>query len=233
MQLHRRPLIGPERARLRGQPLRKREVAGVTQQRGAHEDVLLLFVETQVARERRGVEREGGGTPLPVRIARRQRLQERADRRVVRLADLGAQPAMMQHRAGLIAEREQHVVIDVLEPARTVRAHDHAAEAIVQVDRDGDERRDLPVGGCELADVVGRRVLPHDLIEREHLPCEALRDDARRRIVLEALRGHHVECAVPVVVLARQEHAPVRPDELDRRLEDQQRHVPATGPSTR
>ena len=144
MQLHRRPLIGPERTRLRGQPLRKREVAGVTQQRGAHEDVLLLLVETQVARERRGVEREGGGTPLPVRIARGQRLQERADRRVVRLADLGAQLAMMQHRAGLIAEREQHVVIDVLEPARSVRAHDHAAEAIVQVDRDGDERRRSP-----------------------------------------------------------------------------------------
>jgi hypothetical protein len=225
MQLDRRPLVGPQGAWLHKRLARQREVARVAQQRRADEDILLLLVEAEIARERGGVERERGGMALPLRIARCQRLEQRADRRVVRLDDLGTKLAVMQHGTGLIAEREQHVVVDVLESAGTVDAHDHAAEAVVHVDRDGDERLDLPVGGRQAVDLRRRLILPHDLIEGQHLPCEPLRDHARRRIVVEALRDRDVEGTVLVDVLSREEHPLLRPDELDGRLEDQRSHI--------
>ena len=92
-------------------------------------------------------------------------------------------PGVFQDRTGVITECEQHVVVELLEASRTIRADDGALEIIADVDGHRDQALEFP---------VGRRVphsglvLTNDLVPLEHALREALRDIAVRRIVLEA-----------------------------------------------
>ena len=98
----------------------------------------------------------------------------------------------MQGRTGLVAERQQDVVLDVLESAGTVRANDHAVEAVTHVHRGRHEGIDLLVGRRAGLDIIRRCVLAHDLVEGKHLVGEALCDGAVLWVVCEAVRDHHV-----------------------------------------
>jgi hypothetical protein len=141
----------------------------------------------------------------------------------MRLAEIVLQPLVVQCRAGMIAEREQQVVVERLESAPAVGAHDHALEAVEHVERDRDEVLDLRVGRV-LA--VGRRVLAHDSVLVEHLAGEPLYDRAAAWVVGESVRTDHVEPSVLVGIPARQQQAPLGLHELDRGTQDQVPRIP-------
>ncbi len=230
MQLDQRPLVGRQLARAQPRPLGQRQVADRPQQRGADQHVALALVELEVLGEQARVDRELARLPVQDRVVRRDRLGEHADRRPARVAELVLEPVVLKRRPGVVTEREQQLVADILEAARPVGADDHAVEAIAQVERDRHERVDLAVGGRGLAIARARRVVvAQDLVAGQHRAGEALRDGAVRRIVLEALRADDVELPVAVLVLARDEHPLVGLDELDRGAEDQAVQVVALG----
>lgn len=83
----------------------------------------------------------------------------------------------------MIAECEQHVVVEFFEAPGTICADDGALEVIVDVDRHGDQALDFPIGRRVTCSGL---VLTHDLLPLEHALREALRDVAVRGIVLEA-----------------------------------------------
>ena len=121
----------------------------------------------------------------------------------MRVSQLVLQPAMVKHGTGVISERQQQLITDLLKAPGPVSADDHPVEAIAQIERDGDERVDLTVSGGGLRGIgTTRIVLAQDLVSCEHRAPEALRQRALRRIVLEAVGQHHVQRAVAVVVLA-------------------------------
>ena len=123
---------------------------------------------------------------------------------------------VLQHRAGVIAECEQNLVVVLLESAGLV-ARDHcAAEPVTDVDRDRDEILDLRIVGVVVADRP---------VARDHLAREALHDRNVLRIALEVLRDHEVEVAVAVEVLARHEDALLRPEQLESDLEDHRARI--------
>jgi hypothetical protein len=136
----------------------------------------------------------------------------------MRLAEIVLQPVGLERCAGMVAEREQQVVVERLESALAVRAHDHALEAVEQVERDRDEVLDLRVGRVV---AVGRRVLAHDPVALEHLAGESLYDRAAARVLIKPVRAHRVELPVAVGVAAREQQALLGLDELDRGAEDQ------------
>src|SRR3712207_7100212 len=76
---------------------------------------------------------------------------------------------------GMVAEGEEELVADVLEAAGPVRAHDHAVEAIAQVDGDGHQRVDLRVGrrGLRLARARSEEHTS-ELQSRQYLVCRLL-----------------------------------------------------------
>ena len=164
------------------------------------------------------------------RIARGDDLRQHAHGGAPGVAELVLEPPLVQRGARVIAERQQELVAELLEAALAVRAHDHAGEAVAEVHRDGDERPDLVVGGRQLGIAPRRRVVvAHDLVARQHRTREALRDPALGRVVLEALVQDHVEVAVPVRVLARDEQALLGVDQLDGGAQDQRPDVAVAG----
>src|SRR3954447_24604161 len=123
---------------------------------------------------------DGGDEPCDVvavpaqeRILGFQRTGEDAHGAEVRRAQLAAQPAVLQHRAGMVAEGEQDLVLDLGEAAGSIGADHDAGELAGDVDGDGDEVVELPVGV-----VVAQR-----LVAAQRLAGEAL-DDARARGVV-------------------------------------------------
>ena len=104
----------------------------------------------------------------------------------------------------MIAEREQDVVLVVLEAVAAVGGDHDAAELVVEVDRDRHEVLDLVVGGRARLAVRGPRVvLAHRLVTLDHALRVVLGDRGVPRVVLEALGRDQVQPAVMVVVLAR------------------------------
>ena len=77
----------------------------------------------------------------------------------MRVAELVLEPVVLKRRPGVVSEREQELVADLVEAAGPVGADDHAVEAIAQVERDGDERFDLAVGRRRVLLRLGRRVV--------------------------------------------------------------------------
>ena len=110
------------------------------------------------------------------------RLGEHPHRADVGLAQLGLHPLRLEHAADVIAEREEHLVGVLGEPAAPPRAHEHPVWPVAQVDGDR-EKVTEPV----------RRDLAVDRIRREGVAREALRERLARRVVVEPARGDHVE----------------------------------------
>jgi hypothetical protein len=129
----------------------------------------------------------------------------------------------MQRDPRVVAEGEQHLVADVGESARAVRAYDDAREVVAQVERDRDERADLRVRRV-VGPGLGRLVVAHDLVALEHAPREALGQLAALRVVLEAVGGDEIEVAVAVVVAAREQEPLLGLHQLDRREKDELGH---------
>jgi hypothetical protein len=142
----------------------------VLDERPGGEQVMRLVAG--VVRATEGVEPERGRVGGEQREPQRERASHALDRRArrrllaldrlgaggehpyggeVRAAQLAVQAAVLEHGAGVVAEREQHVVVELLEAARSVGAHHDAGEAVGGVDRDRDERLDLSVGSRALA----------------------------------------------------------------------------------
>ena len=181
----------------------QREAADGAQKRRDDDHVSPALVEPQLLGQQTRVNRQLARLTVQHRVVRRDRLGEDAHGRAVRVSQLVLQPAVVERRTGVISERQQQLVADLLEASGAVRADDHPVEAIAQIERDGDERVDLPVGGGGVLGIgTTRIVLAQDLVSREHGAPEALRQRALRRIVLEAVGQHHVQRAVAVVVVA-------------------------------
>ena len=99
---------------------------------------------------------------------------------------------------------------------------------VAQIKRDRDERVDLSVGRGGLRVAGNRRVVvTQDLVPGEHRAGKTLRHGAVCRIVLKAVRQHHVERAVAVLVLAGDQEPLLGLHQPDGRLKDQGAHVPA------
>jgi hypothetical protein len=219
VQLDHGTLVGLERSGLREQVRRQGEVADRPHERRAHQDVALALVEVELPRERDRVDRQLRGLGVRQRVAGGDRLGQHPNGAAVDLAELLAEVGVVHRGSGVVAEAEEHVVVDLAEALRAVGADDHPGEAVVQVKRDGDERLDLVVGGGSIC-VIGHRrlVLAEDLVAGEHRAREALGDGAALSVVLEAPSHHEVEIAVAVGVLAGEEQPLLGADELDRGL---------------
>ena len=96
----------------------------------------VALVEPQLPRQQPGVQCQLGSLPVQHGVVRGDRLSEHADRGAVRVAQLVLQPAVLECGAGVIAERQQQLVADLLEAAGAIRAHDHAVEAVAQIERE-------------------------------------------------------------------------------------------------
>src|SRR3954465_3124544 len=103
------------------------------------------------------------------------------------------QAAVLEHDAGMVAQGEQQLVVQLFEPARPVRADDNTVEVIRDVDRDPDEVLDLVVA-------FGRGAADH-LWALERAIGKALRDSVRGGVTVEAAARDEVEVAIPVAVL--------------------------------
>ena len=121
-------------------------------------------------------------------------------------------PGVFQYRTGVIAECEQHVVVELFEASRTIRADDGALEVIADVDRHRDQALEFP---------VGRRVprsglvLTNDLVPLEHALREALRDIAVRGIVFEAPMRDQVQPTVVIPIRPAEQQPFLGSDEFD------------------
>ena len=131
----------------------------------------------------------------------------------------------MQRRAGVVAQREQHLVVELLEAALAVRADHDAGEVVADVDRDGHQVLDLLVGRAPLAFELGALVLAHGLVALHDLAGKALAHRAVLRIVVEAQRADEVEGAVGVLVGLGEEQALLGLGEVDGHLQDELAHV--------
>src|SRR5512132_216277 len=94
-------------------------------------------------------------------ILRGDGVGQHPDDREVRGAQLCVQARVLQHGTRVVAEREEHVVVELLEPASPVCANDNARELVAHVYRQGDETADLPIRRRR---PVSRLILTHDLV---------------------------------------------------------------------
>ena len=108
------------------------------------------------------------------------------------------EPGVLEYGTGVIAECEQHVVVEFFEASRTICADDGALEAIVDVDRKRDQALDLPIG--QRLPCSGL-VLTHDLVSLQHALGETLGNVAVHGIVLEASMRDQVQPAVLIPIL--------------------------------
>ena len=131
---------------------------------------------------------------------------------------------VLEHRAGVASEREQHVVVELLEAAGAVGADHDALEVVVHVHGHRHERVDLVVGSGV---PVARGVLADDRVAFHHALGEALRDRALAGVALEAAVADQVELAVAVPVALGQEQALLGARESDRHLEHELPEVAA------
>ena len=147
VQLDQRSLLG--RQRVRGVPLPRgeREVADGAEKRRGDDHVPPPIVEPQLLGQQTRVDRQLARLSVQHRVVRGDGLGEHAHGRAVRIAQLVFQPAVVERGTGVISERQQQLVADLLEASGAVGADDHPVKAIAQVERDGDERVDLPVSG--------------------------------------------------------------------------------------
>ncbi len=146
MQLDHLPLVRIEGPGLEQYAIGDAELAHIAQKAGEHEVLA-----------RPGIEIESPSHPLHAcRYLIRVRphewvlgldgVGEHAHDREVGGAHLAMELVVLEHRAGVVAQREQNVVVEVLEAALAVGADDHALEVVEHVDRDGHEVLDLVVG---------------------------------------------------------------------------------------
>ena len=218
VHLHERALVRRQRTGGEQDPFRDGDVADVAQERRGRDHLELVRAQIEPACDRAGEQRGFARLAAQDGVAGVEHADQHSHDCAVRVLQVMLEALTLQCGAGMVAERQQQVVVDVLEPVASVGAHDHAVEAPAQVQRDRDEVLDLGVRsiGCGF-----RRVLADDLVAIEHFPREALHDRAALRIVLEPVRAHEVEAAVGVLVGARQQQSLLGLHQLDRRPQDQ------------
>ena len=223
VQLDDRALVGIQRAGGHQQAVRQREVADVAQQRREHQDVALVVGEVELAREDVGQDRGLGRLAVQDEVAGGQRLEQHPYGPLARLVQVAAQVAVLQGGARVIAERQQQVVLDLLEAAGAVGGEHDAVEAVAQVQRDRHQVLDLAVGGGQLVlGQVGEGIVLADrLVAFEHQAGEPLHDGAVLRIVLEAVREDEVAVAVAVGVRRLEQQSLLGLEQFERGAEDQ------------
>ena len=131
------------------------DLADVVQQRADRELLAQLGVEAEPLGHRGDVVGDLLAVAAQERVLGLDRLGEHPDRRDVRAAQLVVQARVLQHRAGVVAEREQHLVVEVLEAALAVDADDDAAELVAR--RRSGWRRARPRAGSGRARCPPRR----------------------------------------------------------------------------
>jgi hypothetical protein len=198
--------------------LRDRDVADVAYKRCGGDHLELIRSETEAPRDRTGEQSGLAGLAAQHRVPSIEDVDQHAHGCAMGVLETALKALAVQGRAGVVSQSQQQVVVEVLEPAATIRAHDHTVEAPAQVERDRDQVLDLRVVSVVPA---CRRVLAHDLVALEHFTSEPLHDRAARWIVIEAVRAHQIEPTVGVLVAPRKQKTLLRFDQLDRGAQDQ------------
>jgi hypothetical protein len=207
------PLFRAQGAWFEQHPLAYPELADVAEQRG--EGHLLPFARLQAKAlpHRLDVTGDLARIGCADRIPCGDRVGQHAYDGEVRAAELALKSGVLHNRPGVIAEREQHVVVELFKASGTICADDGALEVVVDVDRHGDEAPDFLVGAGR---PVSRRVFTDDLVPLEDALSKALRDVAVRGVVVEALITDQVQPAVVVPIPATEEQALLGSNEFDR-----------------
>jgi hypothetical protein len=218
VQLDHRALLAREGARLEQHPLAHAELADVPQQ--ARELQLLATgrLDVEPLGHPVDVSADLGGVGNDIGIAGLDGVGKHAHDREVGRAQPSVEALVLERGPGVVPEREEHVVVQLLEAARAVCADDHALEAVVHVHGDRHERLDLAV---RVLVPAGRAVLADDLLALQHPFREALRQGALGRVLAETGVADEVEQSIAVRVLAREQEAALGARELDCDLEDQ------------
>src|SRR5918997_5906324 len=121
-------------------------------------------------------------------------LGQHAHGRQIRDPQLALEPGVLQYCAGMISNREQELVVVLRETLGVVRAHHHAVELVLEVDRNGDQVLYLRVR--PRIPLVPGILLSHRLVAPEHLSRETPDDSALGGVVLEAFRSYELQTAV-------------------------------------
>ncbi len=164
MQLHDPALLGGQAAGLEQDAFADADLAHVVQQRGEHELLAPARSQVQPVGDSGHVVRDLVGVRAQEGVLGLDGVGQHAHRREVRGAQLALQAAVVQCGPGVVAEGQQHIVLQLLESALAVRADDDAGEVVPDVDRDRDQVLDLLVGAGALAVELVAGVLAHGLV---------------------------------------------------------------------
>ena len=93
-----------------------REEAEVAQERREHQRLVVVLVELEHVGERARERGELRRLPLELDVLRGQRLEQHLHGALVRVREIHPQVTGVQRRAGVVADREQEVVVDVADP---------------------------------------------------------------------------------------------------------------------
>ena len=222
VQLHHGALLGGQAAGLEQDPLGDPDLAEVVQQRAEDQLLAAALVDPESFGDRADVRGDLLGVPTDEGVLRGDRVRQHRDGAEVAGAQLPPELVVVQHGAGVVAERQQHVLLELFEAALAVGADDDAAELVAQVDRDRHEVVDLLVGvGAPLAVERARIVLAHRLVLGEHALGVLVGDHGVAGVVLEAL-GARQRQGVATVVGAGEQQPLLGVEGVDRDLQDEQ-----------
>ena len=197
MQLGDLALLGAQGAWSQEHAVGDAELADVSQHAGEDQALARAGVEVEPPPDRLEAGRHLVRARPRERILGLDRVGEDAHNREVGAAQAPVEAVVLEHRAGVASEREQHVVVELLEAAGAVGADHDALEVVVHVHGDRHERVDLVVGRRV---AVARGVLADDRVAFDHALAKALRDRALAGVALEAAVADQVELAVAVPV---------------------------------
>ena len=96
-------------------PRGEREIADRAQQRGGDDHVPPAVVDPELLGQQTCVHRQLARLSMQHGVVRRDGLGEHAHGRAVRVAQLVLQPAVVERGTGVIPERQQQLVADLLE----------------------------------------------------------------------------------------------------------------------
>ena len=198
VQLHDQPLVLRERTALEEDPFADPELADVVQQRCEHELLALVRRQIEPPCDGRDERRHLVAMAAEEWILRADRLGEDAHGRDVRVAQAPLQARVVQGHARLVTEREQQLVVVLVEAARLVRGDDDAVEPLADVERDRDQILDLRRCTEVLGVIDAERLLLRKRLLREMLDHRLGLADRRRTLAARRGRGRRLrrrQCA--------------------------------------
>ncbi len=225
------PFVLVQRARLEQDPLGDGDLTDVVQQRAEAQTLATLGVETEAPSHGHNVVADLVGVGAQVRVLDPDGLGQHPHHRDIRVTQLALQAPVLQHCPGLIAQRQQDVVVELAEPARAIGTGHHAEQHVGDVDGQGDEVLQLPRrgAGARLGMVIACRPVT---VQRQRGETEHHR--AVRQLVAEPDRGHDLPVlrrgSRRLAELGRpEEHALLRLQQPRGDLHDHRGHVAGVG----